>query len=168
MANLIKSIDCGQRTVKKYRNGAILLTGGNDPLRDDAAIEKLSEYVLESLLSDEQIAELLDVFHEFEVGKAYEIDELVRYDGKLYRVVQAHTSQADWTPDVVPALFTAAVPEGVIPVWVQPTGAHDAYQTGDQVEWPEGSGTIWESTIDANTTEPGTLLPWGYWVEAGN
>jgi hypothetical protein len=32
-------------------------------------------------------------------------------------------------------------------------------------QWPEG-GTVWQSTIPENTTEPGTLLPWGYWVEA--
>lgn len=38
------------------------------------------------------------------------------------------------------------------PTWVQPTGAHDAYNEGDRVMW---NGILWESTIDANVWEPG-------------
>lgn len=36
-----------------------------------------------------------------------------------------------WTPDVASSLFTEKTPEGVITEWKQPTGAHDAYNTGD-------------------------------------
>ena len=90
----------------------------------------------------------------------------VRYDGKLYDVVQSHTTQSDWTPDTVPALFSVISEPGGsgYPVWRQPSGGHDAYDTGEKVEWPEG-GKVWQSTIDANTTEPGTLTEHGYWTE---
>ena len=86
-------------------------------------------------------------------GVAVTVDQKLRHDGILYRVVQAHTTQADWTPDATPALFTryrepAAAPEP----WVQPTGAQDAYQTGEQVTH---NGQTWVSTIDANVWEPG-------------
>ncbi len=82
---------------------------------------------------------------------------------KLYKVVQAHTTQADWEPQVVPALFVAASFPGVIPDWVQPTGAHDAYQIGDKVRF---NGKIYESKINANTTVPGADEPWNrYWQE---
>jgi hypothetical protein len=93
-----------------------------------------------------------------------EIGALRQYSGDLYECVQAHTTQADWTPDVTPALSTIKSAPGVIPVWVQPTGAQDSYDIGTQVQWPEG-GTVWESTIDANTTVPGENLANGYWVE---
>ena len=36
----------------------------------------------------------------------------MRWNGKLYRVVQSHTSQADWTPDVTPALYTEIAEPG--------------------------------------------------------
>lgn len=85
------------------------------------------------------------------------------YEDELYKCVQAHTTQSDWTPDITPALWAIKSAPGVIAVWVQPTGAHDAYAIGDKVQWPDG-GNLWESTIAANTTEPGTLLEHGYWV----
>ena len=58
-------------------------------------------------------------------------------DPQLYKVAQAHTSQADWTPDQTPALYTAiGLDESGYPVWSQPTGAHDAYPAG-WVEYTE-------------------------------
>jgi len=88
----------------------------------------------------------------------------VSYEGKLYEVIQGHTTQSDWAPDIVPALFSEIQAPGGsgYPEWVQPTGAQDAYDLGAQVTH---NGKNWESTIPANTTEPGTLLPLEYWVE---
>lgn len=59
-------------------------------------------------------------------------DERYQYSGTLYRVVQAHTTQADWTPDKTPALWVVVSLEEW-PEFVQPTGAHDAYNTGDKI-----------------------------------
>lgn len=72
--------------------------------------------------------------------------------------MQAHTSQTDWTPDIVPALFTRKTPAGVIPDWVQPTGAHDAYNIGDRVTF---NGQVYESLINANVWSP-TDYPQGW------
>lgn len=67
--------------------------------------------------------------------------------------VQAHTSQADWTPDKVPALWTPVrkVAGAAPDEWVQPAGASDAYSKGDRVTF---QGQVWESTIDANVWSP--------------
>lgn len=75
----------------------------------------------------------------------------VQYDGKLYRVIQPHTSQPDWTPDKVPALFVRVSVEE-FPEWVQPTGVHDAYKKGDKVTH---NGLRWISAADSNVWEPG-------------
>lgn len=77
----------------------------------------------------------------------------ISYNGKLYEVVQGHTTQSDWTPDIAPALFhEIPKPTGDgYPEWVQPTGAHDAYQMGDRVIF---DGSVYESTINANTWSP--------------
>jgi len=115
--------------------------------------------VLGGTLSDEEVSVLAGLYPKWAAGIAVAVDGLYQFDGSLYKVVQAHTTQADWTPPTVPALFTPVAAAGVIPEWVQPTGAQDAYAVGDQVthDNPQDSGNIWlyESSIDANTTEPG-------------
>jgi hypothetical protein len=79
----------------------------------------------------------------------------VRYNDVLYRCEQSHTSQADWTPDQTPALWTEVAKPGEIPVWKQPTGAQDAYMTGDRVWYPERDTDVWVSTVDGNVWQPG-------------
>lgn len=74
-----------------------------------------------------------------------------QYNGKLYKCVQAHTTQADWTPDATPALWVE-ISLDEFPEWKQPAGAHDAYAKGDKVKHNDKK---WESTVDANVWEPG-------------
>lgn len=115
--------------------------------------------ILQDQLSDEEVRALSGLYPKFKAGLVVAIDDLYQFDGDLYRVVQAHTTQANWTPPTVPALFTPVVAAGVIPAWVQPTGAQDAYAVDDQVthDNPNDADNIWlyESAIAANTTEPG-------------
>jgi len=77
---------------------------------------------------------------------------------KLYRVVLEHTTQADWLPQDVPARYVVVAPPGVILDWVQPLGAHDAYNIGDKVRF---DGKIYESKINANVWSP-TVYPAGW------
>ena len=63
-------------------------------------------------LTDTEALEAVALFPAWTVGVAYTKDERLQYDGKLYKVVQAHTSQADWTPDVTPALFAEVAAQG--------------------------------------------------------
>ena len=57
-------------------------------------------------LSDEEALEIKSLYPEWEAGVEYTARKKVQYRGALYRCLQAHTSQADWTPDVVPSLWT--------------------------------------------------------------
>lgn len=94
-----------------------------------------------------------DVFSPWAEGVAYTVGNLRAYDGKLYKCVQAHTSQSDWTPDKTPALWAVAGdPAEEWPEWSQPVGAHDAYNKGDKVSH---NGKHWVSDVDANVWEPG-------------
>lgn len=111
-----------------------------------ALIEALS-----ASLSDETALTGVELFPPWSVGKAYATGDRVQYEGTLYKCVQAHTSQADWTPPATPALWTA-VSLDEYPAWVQPTGAHDAYGKGDKVTH---NGKRWTSDVDNNTWEPG-------------
>ena len=57
-------------------------------------------------LSDEDALEAVELFKPWAADTAYAADERIRYGGNLYRCVQAHTSQSEWTPDATPALWT--------------------------------------------------------------
>ena len=65
-----------------------------------------------SRLDDETALEVTVLFPEWKPNTAYAVDERIRYADKLYRVVQAHTSQSDWTPDKTPALFAEVAKPG--------------------------------------------------------
>ena len=101
-------------------------------------------------LTDEDALQAVELFPQWVVGHTYVVGERLQYNGVLYRVVQAHTSQADWTPDITPALFVV-VSLDEWPEFVQPTGAHDAYNKGDKVTF-EGKHYI--SLIDGNVYSP--------------
>lgn len=106
-------------------------------------------------LDDADALEAVELFPVWAVETAYTAGIRVRYGEKLYRCEQSHTSQADWTPDQTPALWTEVAKPGEIPVWRQPTGAQDAYMTGDKVKYPDENGAVYESTMDYNVYEPG-------------
>ena len=101
-------------------------------------------------LPDEEAEAVTALFPYWEEGKAYAVDDRVQYNELLYRCVQTHTSQADWTPDVVPALWVRTSTDEW-PEWVQPTGAHDAYNIGDKVTY---KGEHYISLIDGNVYSP--------------
>lgn len=112
-------------------------------------------------LADGDAIEAAELFPAWAVGTAYAVDQRIRYGDKLYRCVQAHTSQADWKPDSTPALWTEVAKPGEIPVWKQPTGAQDAYAKGDKVWFPDVNTTVYESVIDSNVWSP-TDYPQGW------
>ena len=96
----------------------------------------------------------------WEVGKSYSAGDVIAYGGTLYETIQAHTSQIDWEPDIVPALFKSTLPEGVIGEWKQPAGGHDAYNIGDLV-WFGSPDKVYKSKINANVWSP-TGYPAGW------
>lgn len=110
-------------------------------------------------LTDEDALGGVELFAPWAADTAYALDVRVRFEGKLYKCVQAHTSQEDWTPPAVPALWTEVAKPGEIPVWKQPTGAQDAYMKDDLVHYPTADDPIYISLYDNNTWEP-TYFGW--------
>lgn len=105
-------------------------------------------------LTDEDALSGMELFPAWAANTSYELGVRIRYDGKLYRCEQAHTSQAGWEPPNVPALWTEVAKPGEIPVWRQPTGAQDAYNKGDKVHYPNADSPVYVSTIDNNVWSP--------------
>lgn len=109
-------------------------------------------------LDDEAALEVATIYDKWVAGRAYVVGEFLVYgengvgDPQLYKVVQAHTSQADWMPDISPSLYSAiGLDGGGYPLWSRPTGEHDAYNAGDIVNY---NGTLYKSMVDGNTYSP--------------
>lgn len=102
-------------------------------------------------LDDETALTGVELFPMWTIDLAYAVDDRVQHGSILYKCIQAHTSQADWTPDATPALWVIVTIEEW-PEWVQHTGAHDAYAKGSKVTH---NGKKWISSYDANVWEPG-------------
>jgi hypothetical protein len=123
-------------------------------------------------LDDEEAMEIATIYPAWESGRNYKSGDIRSYgvndvgDPQLYRCVQGHMSQADWTPDATPALWVAIglAPDGIA-VWSKPTGAHDAYNTGNSVHYPGKSDPVYTSLIDGNVYSP-EEYPAGWKLEA--
>ena len=216
-----------------------VITGGAVDLPTAYAMRAVIEESV-TALDDETAATVPSLFTPWKPGEAVNVGDRRYYATRLYKVVQAHTTQADWTPDITPALwavlgdpgqagtlddpitaaqgmeyeygkyyfdpedgktylcerigeaeggkiilqylpheligqyFSAAESEApeepaepdtgdTYPEWVQPTGGHDAYNTGDIVMY---NGTAYRSLIDGNVWAP-DAYPQGWEVYSG-
>lgn len=113
-------------------------------------------HTIESLsanLDDTEALDNTELFPLWSEDGSYAINDRVRYDGILYKCVQTHSAQSDWTPDNSVSLWARVlIPEpDVIPEWVQPDSTNP-YMIGDKVRHND---KVWISDIDYNVYEPG-------------
>lgn len=106
-----------------------------------------------STLSDADALEVAALFPTWasKEGSVVSVGERLWYNEKLYKVIQSHNVQSDWTPDISTSLYTEiSIQE--IPEWKQPTGASDVYMVDDKVSH---NGKTWISIVNNNSWEPG-------------
>lgn len=139
---------------------AEMKTAQADSTLDTAQMKELLRLTTETLPEEQQVL-YPSVYPAYRVNFAYNIGDKFQYENQLYKVVQAHTSQLDWKPNEVPALYVNIAAPNTIPVWVQPTGAQDAYMIGDKVHFPTISDPVYQSTIEYNVWSP-TDYPAGW------
>ena len=125
---------------------------------DNEAAKRLLRKVAEPILADEaNLAEqdIEDAKMLYPVwrgtGIDYEVEDKVRHEEQLYKVIQPHTSQSDWSPDVAVSLFTKFRPAGAVEPWVQPESTNP-YMQGEKVTH---NSKTWISDVDNNVWEPG-------------
>lgn len=108
-------------------------------------------------IDDEQAVDIPDLMPLWNPGETYARGDRVRYGSDVYKVLQSHTAQRDWAPDIVPALYAKlrssqeqkADDEGIAE-WVQPS-AENPYERGERVLH---GGLVYESLVDGNVWEP--------------
>ena len=168
--NVVPSYDANTQvvTMDSYTEEATTITVNYvvtaKPLTKEEQLENQKNLALTffaETLSDAQALQVPMLFDEFDGnGVAYEVGKRVLYNDILYKVIQAHTSQADWTPTNAPSLFAKVINEtitGEIPDWEQPDSTN-AYMKGNKVKF---NGKIYESVIDNNVWSP-TEYPSGW------
>lgn len=103
-------------------------------------------------MTDEEAVERPILFPNWKSGKEYTVNERIRYGGRIFKVLQNHTSQDDWTPSRTPSLFAEILTseDGEPQEWQQPSSINP-YLTGDKVIY---NGLVYESLIDNNTWSP--------------
>jgi hypothetical protein len=175
--DLFRSPNCGENYIKP---SLLISSGETKPTIIKYTGEERNNFI--PLISNNQVCfyykegteaktvdELKDILQQtkssvpdWQVGIRYIVNDLVTYNNLIYKVLQEHTSQSDWTPDKVPALFSfyAFQDLGEVPNWIQPLGSHDAYKLNDRVFY---EGYIYESWINNNVWSP---LVYG-WTQIG-
>lgn len=133
-------------------------------LRSDATNLINAVVALRNGADDQTAARNIVAFPAWAAGKSYAVGERVKDEGKLYKVLTAHTSQTDWKPKNTPSLYTEILPgQGGTDIgeWVQPESTNP-YMKGDKVKH---GGKVWVSTIDNNVWEPGATGTESLWTE---
>lgn len=104
-------------------------------------------------VDDNTALRMIEFYPEWASGVSYTTGYKVQRSGKLWRCLQAHTSQDGWEPDIAPSLWAKVmIPDpDVIPEWEQPDSTNP-YSAGDKVTH---NGKTWVSDIDNNVWEPG-------------
>lgn len=155
----------GGREAMQQQIDASASSGTNPQLATFAA---LALAPMAASLTDEQAMSVSTLWPEWSPDSVpYKVDDVRRYGGGLYRCEQDHVSQTSWTPDAAPSLWSRIEVAGDgIDVWTQPTGAHNAYDKGDRVHYPDASGPVYVSTIDGNVWAP-DAYPAGWQLEEG-
>lgn len=119
-----------------------------------AEYDTLMLYTAQFVVTDDIALTIPDIYPKWSADSvAYKLNEKVRYNDLLYKCLNAHTSQATWTPTDAPSLWVRIDdPAEEWPEWRQPTGSTDAYAKGAKVSH---NSKHWVSNTENNVWEPG-------------
>lgn len=133
-------------------SAAEVLAGGTVTLDRARRLRAAIEVAAESY-DDATAAEYPELYPAWDSAAVYAAETRVQYQGVLYKCLQAHTAQADWTPEAAPSLWAKVlIPDhDTIPEWEQPDSTNP-YMAGDKVTH---NGKTWVSDVDNNVWEPG-------------
>lgn len=130
------------------------------PLTESEVSRLLIAKQINTLSVDDNTALRMVEYYPAPDAASYAVGDRIKYNGKLYKCLQAHTAQADWNPVDAPSLWAEVLAgqDGTeIGEWVQPDSTNP-YMRGDRVNY---KGKLYESEVDNNVWAPGVYG----WVE---
>jgi len=93
----------------------IIETEGVQLLKEFADLRGIRPELVKTFMMDYVSAR--NVTRRFQAGLNVAIKDIIWYRNTLYRCIQAHTTQSDWTPDITPAIWGKVPYPGIIPEW---------------------------------------------------
>lgn len=145
-----------QAVTDSLRMAALPLESFIAPSAEDALADTLG-LLLRAAVADGKVtdAELLRVQPALEgrlwqPGIAVAVGDVYTFGAFLWKCVQAHTTQGDWSPDLTPALWhkVEVVSENEMRVWASAV----EYVVGDVVAYPDTDGVQYEC-LQAHTSQ---------------
>ena len=141
-------------TAKKRSEEQAVIAERTRPLTESEVTRLLITQQINSLSVDDNTAlRMMEFYPEWASDTDYTAGYKVQRGGRLWRCLQAHTSQAGWEPESAPSLWAKVLipDENVVPEWEQPDSTNP-YSAGDKVTH---NGKTWVSDVDNNVWEPG-------------
>jgi len=136
--------------------------------RRSASAQAVAELMFVKMAQEQQfdettISEHPDLFVQWDENWRGKKGDIVQDEGQLYRSIHdVNDAGQNRKPSETPSMWTPiGNPLEEFPEWVQPIGAHDAYDEGAKVSH---GGKRWVSTAAANVWEPG-VYGWMEYVE---
>ena len=126
--------------------------------------DKLIEIINDKTTDEEKLA-IIDIYEEWTIGKYFNLGDIRRHEDKLYKCIQAHNSQADWSPDVAVSLWSQigiTNPDTGLEELVPSTT--NLYKAGDIGTW---KGRVYKSKYDNNGNEPDSQWGADWWEDLG-
>ena len=122
--------------------------------RHEANLKAVQSLIRIDELTEEELEDIIKIYPKWKEEVEYTKDQLIRHGCILHKVIQSHTSEAHFLPEITNYWYVEAYsPAEVIPVWKKPSGAENTYPKGFRVIY-EPDGEIYESLIAANNEEP--------------
>ena len=121
--------------------------------KKEESLTKVAKVVANQVTDDAIALTIQEFYDEWQVDINVTVGQYIRYESILYKVLTAHTTQANWTPSETPSLFAKVLidPSGeTILDWEQPDSTNP-YMKGDKVKY---EGETYISTIDNNIWQP--------------
>lgn len=121
--------------------------------KKEQSLTKVAKIVANSVTDDAIALQIQEFYDEWDVDINVTVGQYIRYEDILYKVLTAHTTQANWTPSNAPSLFAKVLidPTGeTVLEWEQPDSTNP-YMKGDKVTY---GGKTYTSIIDNNIWAP--------------
>ena len=119
----------------------------------EQSLTKIGKIVANNVTDDAVALTLQEFYDIWKAGEAYNVGRYLQYENTLYKVLQEHTSQETWTPNVATSIYAKVLvdPSGeTILDWEQPDSTNP-YMIGDKVRF---EGAVYECIVNNNIWAP--------------
>ena len=128
--------------------------------KKEQSLTKIGKIVANNVTDDAVALTLQEFYDIWKAGETYNVGRYLQYENTLYKVLQEHTSQETWAPNVATSIYAKVLvdPSGeTILDWEQPDSTN-AYMTGDKVRF---EGAVYVCIVNNNIWSP-TAYPAGW------